>query len=72
MIPRCLYDPAAAFFNFTRPSPKYFMEIRMDGFSFSAYSITNFIRDGDGDLSPEDELGNERFAEEAKTDYSPS
>jgi len=30
------------------------------------------IRDGDGDLSPEDELGNESFlVERAKTIYSP-
>jgi len=31
------------------------------------------IRDGDGDLSPEDELGNElSFSGEAKTIYSPA
>jgi len=52
--------------NFTRPLPKYSGEIRMDGFSWLTVST---IRDGDGDPSPEDELGNElSFSGEGKDD----
>jgi len=59
-------DSAAAS---TFPSPEISGEIRMDGFSWLTVSTIS-IRDGDGDLSPEDERGNElSFSGEGKTIY---